>query len=310
MPIMGYLAAAGRPHDHGPRIALIYASGEIVRGSPSENGLTRSGELGADQIVAAFRQAERDSEVKAILFRINSPGGSAVASETIWRETVRAKAAGKKLIVSMGNVAGSGGYYIATAADKIVAEPGTLTGSIGVLGGKMLFNGLLDKLGVSYSAVQIGADAAIDSPVEDFTPQGQKRFDDLLDDIYSVFKTRVADGRKLDAATVEGIAKGRVWIGEDAKARGLVDALGGYATAIDLAKQEAGIPADSDVSIRLYPPPRSVLRALLARVTGRGSDDASASLDPSLALVQALAARLDPLLRQPGTLMMPPIEIK
>jgi len=310
MPIARYLAVAGHPHVTGPRIALIYASGQIVRGSAEGNGLTDTGQIGADQLVDAFRQAERDPEVRAILFRINSPGGSAVASETIWRETVRAKAAGKKLIVSMGNVAGSGGYYIAAAADKIVAEPATLTGSIGALGGKLLFNGLIDKLGVSYSAVQVGANAGIDSPVEDFTPAGKQRFEQLLDDIYGVFKTRVGDGRKLDAATVESIAKGRVWIGEDAKAHGLVDALGGYATALDLAKQEAGIAADSDVSIRLFPPQRGLLRTLIARFTGRDSDDASASLGRSLALVQALAARLDPLLSPPGALMMPPIEIR
>src|SRR5205823_9671517 len=136
----------------------------------------------------AFRQAARDSDVRAILFRINSPGGSAVASETIWREVVRARERGKPVIVSMGAAAGSGGYYIAAPADKIVAQPATLTGSIGVLAGKFVISGLLQKLGVTGDSAQRGANAAMFSQFEDFSPTSRERLDVFLDRIYGGFK--------------------------------------------------------------------------------------------------------------------------
>jgi protease IV len=308
LPLALYLAAVGPPHDSGPTIALIYASGLIARGGGGGNPLLGSGVPGADSVIRALRMAERDPDVRAILFRIDSPGGSAVASESIWRETLRAKAAGKKLIVSMGDVAGSGGYYIAAAADKIVAEPATLTGSIGVVAGKVLLSGLLDKIGASTSAVQVGADAALFSPFEDFTPEGYQRFEAFLDDVYAGFKDRVAQGRKMDEAAVESVAKGRIWSGEDAKAKGLVDALGGFATALGLAKEAAGIPADSDVTVKLYPPPESPARQLIARALGRASGD-DETVESSQILLQPLVATLERLATPPGALLMAPIQV-
>ena len=309
LPLMRYLAAVGRPHKSGPTIALIYASGLIARGRSEDSPLASA--LGADDVIHAFRMAERDPAVRAILFRIDSPGGSAVASESIWRETVRAKAAGKKVIVSMGDVAGSGGYYIAAAADKIVAEPATLTGSIGVVAGKVVLTGLADKIGAAVSAVQVGADAGLSSAFEDFTPAGYQRFETFLDDVYAGFKERVAQGRKLDAATVESIAKGRIWSGEDAKAHGLVDALGGYATALALAKQEAGIPATSDVTVKLFPPPESVASRVIARLTGRrpdaGRDDAV--MARAVSMLAPLVAQFEQLTAHPGALVMAPVEL-
>ena len=310
MPLARYLAAAGRPHTGGPTIALIYASGLIQRGRDDASPLADSGTLGADGLVRAFRMAERDPDVRAILFRVDSPGGSATASESIWRATVRAKAAGKKLIVSMGNVAGSGGYYVAAAADKIVAEPATLTGSIGVVGGKVLIGGLLDKIGASTSAVQVGDSAGLFSAFEDFTPDGHRRFEAFLDDVYASFKERVAEGRKLDAAAVEALAKGRIWSGEDAKARGLVDVLGGYATALALAKSEAGIPVDSDVTIKLFPPPRDAASLLVARALGDDADnDDARALARTLAALRPLIAQFERLSAPPGALTMAPVEI-
>jgi len=223
---------------------------------------------------------------------------------------VRAKAAGKKLIVSMGNVAGSGGYYVAAAADKIVAEPATLTGSIGVVGGKVLIGGLLDKIGASTSAVQVGDSAGLFSAFEDFTPDGHRRFEAFLDDVYASFKERVAEGRKLDAAAVEALAKGRIWSGEDAKARGLVDVLGGYATALALAKSEAGIPVDSDVTIKLFPPPRDATSLLVARALGNEADsDEAHALARVLTVLRPLAAQFERLSAPPGALTMAPVEI-
>jgi protease-4 len=275
MPLARYLAHAGRPNNHGPTIALIYASGLITRGESNDNPLTGSPSLTSGAVVAAFRAAARDPAVRAILFRIDSPGGSAVASESIWRATMRAKAAGKPIIVSMGDVAGSGGYYIAAGADKIVAQPATLTGSIGVIAGKIILGGLLEKFGARWDSVQIGEHASMFSALEDFTPDGHRRFEAVLDDVYDIFKSRVAEGRKLDAAAVEALAKGRIWSGEDAKARGLVDALGGFDTALALAKEAAKIPANGPVSLKLYPPPVDTAHLLLDRLLGRepGPDD-------------------------------------
>jgi protease IV len=310
MSLTRYLSAAGRPHQSGPKIALIYANGLITRGNGGDSTFVGSGEAGADALVRAFRMAERDPDVRAIIFRIDSPGGSAVASESIWRETLRAKEAGKKLIVSMGDVAASGGYYIAAAADKIVADPTTITGSIGVLGGKVLLNGLLDKIGASESSVDVGANADLFSSFADFSPEQNQRFEAFLDDVYSGFKDRVAKGRKMDPAAVEAVAKGRIWSGEDAKAKGLVDELGGYDTAIALAKQETGIPPTSDVTIKIYPPPESPIGALIARLTGREpTGSAETAIERTFAALQPLLVELE-WLSDPGALTMVPIEVR
>jgi protease-4 len=308
MPLDRYLDAAGRPHKSGPTIALIYATGEISRGG--SKGLLSEEAPGADQIIRAFRLAERDPDVRAILFRIDSPGGSAVASESIWRETVRAKQAGKKLVVSMGDVAGSGGYYIAAAADRIVADPATLTGSIGVLGGKVVLSGLLAKIGAGTSSVQVGANAGLGSAFEDFSPQGQARFEAFLDDVYAGFKDRVAEGRKLSADQVESVAKGRIWSGEDAKAKGLVDQLGGYEDALAAAKDVAGIPASSDVTVEIFPPPKGPAELIADRVLGRESGSDDDPLAQTLATLRPVVAALARLGAPSGELMMAPIEIK
>ncbi|HXQ50533.1 MAG TPA: signal peptide peptidase SppA [Stellaceae bacterium] len=308
LPLSRYLDAAGRPHQSGPTIALIYATGAISRSASDEDQLLGNEGHGADAVVRAFRLAERDKAVRAILFRVDSPGGSAVASESIWRETLRAQAAGKKVIVSMGDVAASGGYYIAAAADKIVAEPATLTGSIGVLAGKVLLDGLLEKIGAGASSVEVGANAALFSAFEDFSPAGHQRFEAFLDDVYAGFKDRVASGRKMDAAAVESLAKGRVWSGEDAKAKGLVDATGGFATALALAKEAAGIAADSDVTVKLFPPPENAARQFISRALGREPSDDQVMLERMLAMLQPLVGALERF-GPAGALTMAPVEL-
>src|SRR4051794_36578985 len=189
---LAYLDRAGRPNREGPTIALIYGTGLIQRGESTDNPLSGSGVLGAETVAHAFRSALADPKVRAILFRINSPGGSAVASETIWRETARAREANIPVVVSMSDVAGSGGYYIAAAADKIVAQPATLTGSIGVVAGKMIVGGLWDKIGVTWGAVEEGKNAGMFSTLEDYTPDGERHFQSFLDTVYAGFKDRVA----------------------------------------------------------------------------------------------------------------------
>jgi protease IV len=294
--LASYLDAAGPPPG-GPRIALIYGSGLIVRGRGSGTPLSGAAEMPADDVVRAFRDAARDPKVRAILFRINSPGGSVVAAETIWRAVVEAQRQGKPVIVSMGDVAGSGGYYVAAPAEKIVAEPATLTGSIGVLAGKLVVSGLLQKLGITTDSAQLGANAAMFSATQGFSAAGQARLEAFLDADYEGFKAHVATGRHLSAGAVEAAAKGRVWTGEEAKALGLVDALGGYRTALSLARQAAKIPANAPVDLAVYPRPRGPLEFVYDRLTGRRPDGTAGSgaFGRAIAAVEPLFGRLDAL---------------
>jgi protease IV len=248
--------------------------------------------------------------VRAILFRIDSPGGSAVASESIWREVVFARERGKPVIVSMGNVAGSGGYYVAAAADKIVAEPTTLTGSIGVLAGKLVVSDLLKKVGVSTDSVQVGANAAMFSPTTNFSQFAHDRLEAFLDETYKGFKDHVATGRHMTQEEVEAVAKGRVWSGEDAKAHGLVDELGGYAVALRLAKQAANLPPEAPVILTVFPREETLPEVIYNRLTGKEREDgtvSSGAIERSLKATQPLLQRLETLLDTPGVLTMPPI---
>jgi protease IV len=267
-----YLDRAGRPHEHGKRIALVFGVGGVTRGRSDFDPVQGSQTMGSETVASAIRAAAEDSDVKAILFRVDSPGGSYVASDTIWREVVRAKQAGKPVIVSMGNLAGSGGYFVAMAADKIVAQPGTITASIGVLGGKMLTSGLWDKVGLSWDEVHQGEMATMFTGTQDYTPAEWGRFQAWLDRVYVDFTGKVAEGRKLPKDKVLEIAKGRIWSGQDAKNLGLVDELGGYDTALRLAKKAAGIPDGEDVKIVVYPRPKTLLESLLQRQAADNSD--------------------------------------
>jgi protease IV len=304
-----YLDRAGHPHREGPTIALIYGSGLVVRDGDPANPLTGSNMMAANEMTRAFRAAVRDPAVRAILFRVDSPGGSAVASETIWRDVVFARERGKPVIVSMGDVAGSGGYYVAAAADKIVAEPATLTGSIGVLAGKLIFAELMKKLGITTDTVERGANSGMFSITSDFSPRGRERLDHLLDTTYAGFKNRVAAGRHMSADAVEAVAKGRVWSGEDAKARGLVDELGGYAVALRLAKEAAKLPADAPVEVVVYPRERG-FAALLERWFDNDDEaggTVSATFERGLAMYHSLAAAVDTVTAEGGFLRMPSI---
>jgi protease-4 len=308
IPRARYWGGAGRPHASGPKIALIYGTGLIMQQGGGDDLFAGDETLSAATLARAFREAAADPGVRAILFRIDSPGGSAVASETIWREVAEARQHGKPVIVSMGDVAGSGGYYIAAPADKIVAQPATLTGSIGVLAGKLIVTGLLDKFGASTEAVQRGANAGMFSLFEDFSPTARSRLDVFLDETYRGFKERVAAGRHMDPDAVEAVAKGRVWSGEDARERGLVDALGGYDVALRLAKELAGLPPDAAFQLALFPRPRSTLERIAGRIAGRdGEADAPSALQAIAARLVALSAALDTALGGAGPLQMQPV---
>jgi protease-4 len=265
-----YLERAGRPHTRGARVAVVYGVGPVTRGANSFDPLFGGGAtMGSNTVAGALREAIDDPEVKAIVFRVDSPGGSYVASDTIWRETVRAKQQGKPVIVSMGNVAGSGGYFVAMDAAKIVAQPGTITGSIGVLGGKLLTRKLFDRIGITYDQIKTGANADMFSDLDDYSAHGWQRFQAWLDRVYVDFTTKVANGRGLPLARVQEIARGRIWSGEEAKAIGLVDELGGWPVALRLAREAAGLPVDAPIELRTYPKDQS----LLDRVLSDGPDN-------------------------------------
>ena len=307
-----YLDRVGRPHREGATIALIYGCGLIQRSASSANPLTESNIMGANEISRAFRAAVRDSAVRAILFRIDSPGGSVVASESIWREVVFAREHGKPVVVSMGDVAGSGGYYVAAAADKIVAEPATLTGSIGVLAGKLVLSDLFQKLGMSTDSAQIGANAAMYSSTSEFSARAHSRLEAFLDDTYRGFKDHVASGRHMTQEAVERVAKGRVWTGEDAKASGLVDELGGSSTALRLAKEAAKLAPDAAVKLTIFPRERDTFEIIFDRLFGkeRDSDEgppSAGSIERPLKAVQPLLQRFQALLDNSGVLTMPVI---
>ena len=303
-----YLDAAGRPHQSGTEIALIYGTGMITREGGAVNPLGAGGGLNARKVAAAFRQAVGDSEVRAILFRIDSPGGSAVGSETVWREVMRARRQGKPVIVSMGDLAGSGGYYIAAPADKIVAQPATLTGSIGVIAGKLVLTGLLRKLGVTIDTAQRGANAAMFSVAREFSPESRLRLENALDRIYRGFKAHVADGRQMTPEAVEAIAKGRVWSGEEAKENGLVDAVGGYAVALRLAREAAKIPEDAPVKLVVFPREKGAAAELYERLFGAERDAVTAgTIGGRVTALLGLFERLDSVFVDAGVLRMPPL---
>jgi len=312
--IADYLDRAGRPHRQGPTIALIYGTGLVVRGGEAGNPLTGSNAMAATELTRAFRAAVRDPAVRAILFRIDSPGGSAVASESIWREVVFARERGKPVIVSMGDVAGSGGYYVAAAADKIVAEPATLTGSIGVLAGKLVVSDLLKKIGVATDSAQVGANAAMYSVTSDFSGYAHSRLEAFLDETYRGFKDHVATGRHMSQDEVEAVAKGRIWSGEDAKTRGLVDGLGGYAVALRLAKEAANLPPEGPFTLTVFPREETLPELIYNRLSGKDRERedgtvSSGSLERSLRAVQPLLQRLEAILDTPGVLTMPPLAL-
>ncbi len=245
-----------------PKIAVVTVAGPIVSGRGGRKlspvGTSNSG---GDTIAAALREAAADNDVAAIVLRVDSPGGSVTGSETIWREVIRARERGKPVVASMGAVAASGGYYVSMGADAIVANPGTLTGSIGVVTGKLVARDLKDRLGVGSDTVRTNANADAWSANAPFTEQQHAQVEAEADLFYTDFVERVARGRGLTPAEVDGIARGRVWTGADAAERGLVDELGGLRTAIRRAKLAAGL--DADAKIRLVHYPGSSARDLL-----------------------------------------------
>jgi protease IV len=295
------------PHRRG-HVALVEVRGAIVTGRTRRGPMGRA--AGSDTMSAQLRAAHENDHARAVVMRIESPGGSAVASEVIWREVCRLRESGKPVIVSMGDVAASGGYYIACPADAILALPATLTGSIGVLGGKLVVDELLDRVGINTGAVQQGARALMYSFRRGFSDDERARFAATVDAIYTDFVAKVAEGRRRPVADIEAVARGRVWTGHDALEAGLVDELGGLRDAVRIARQRASLPEDAPVLGAVRIPP-------LARLSRpRNSEDprtwaSTRSFGPTTAAMKDLADVAAALgLPADATLRMPAISLR
>jgi len=269
----------------GEKIAVVYAAGDIVSGKSSFGG---SGEetIGSDSLVRTINEARDDKGVKAIVLRIDSPGGSGLASDIIWRAVEAAKAK-KPVVVSMGDVAASGGYYIACNANKIVAEPSTITGSIGVVGGKPVLKGFYDWIGVTNEYVMRGKNAGMFRETEKFNDSEQAKFKEFLNNTYEDFITKVGKGRNKDKDYINSIGQGRVWTGSQGKEKGLVDEYGGLDKAIEIAKQLANIPADKSIQRVIMPQPPTFFEQLMS-AGNDDSDTVDAQAKQQAALFSAL----------------------
>ena len=282
LPLEEYdrVSAASLGLNRGQRIAVIYAAGTITSGRSGYDPLSGA-TVGSDTLAEYLRKVRDDSSIRAVVLRIDSPGGGAVASDVIWRELTLLRDAKpqRPLVVSMSDLAASGGYYIAMAAPTIVAEPGTLTGSIGIYGGKIATGGTYGKLGANIEALSIGRNAEMDSPVRPYTPEERAKVDEQLRAFYEQFVEKAAQSRHMTPEQIDAIGQGRVWTGRQAKDLRLVDALGGLDKAVALAKEQAKIPAGAEVELVIYPP-RRTLYELLSMQFGGGEE--KARLDAAL----------------------------
>jgi protease-4 len=257
--------------NRGPRIAVIYIVGTITSGKSGYDPV--NGPIAGSETLAEYiRQARRDSSVRAIVVRIDSPGGSANASDVVWRELTIAKTerADRPVVVSMSDLAASGGYLAAVAAPTIVAQPATFTGSIGIFGGKIVTGGVYQKLGAHIDSTSVGKNAEMDSPARSFNPSELKKLQEQLQSFYDQFVERVAQARHTTPEKIDALARGRVWTGQQALQNGLVDALGGIDRAVALAKERAKIPADSDVELVAYPARKNFYELVTDQFGGGG----------------------------------------
>ncbi len=291
VPITDYAAAMETPEE-APVVALVHASGTILSGDiPEAEG------IGSETLRDALARALEDEEVEAVLLRLDSPGGSAVASITIARAIDRLRAAGKPVVVSMINTGASGGYWIASRADRILASAATLTGSIGVISGKPVLAGLWRNLDINWASLRRGRNAGIWSVNEPYDAVARQRMERVIDDLYARFKATVAEGRGMAPAEVENVAKGRVWTGRQALERGLVDRLGGLHEALSELRSLLGLEAGTPLVLAPYPPPEGPLEWL--RLLRR-----------QFARIAALAREIRAVATVPGLVTAPPIRVR
>ena len=272
--------------DSTPKLAVVYAEGDIIDGDSDATG-----NVAGDRFARAIRRLREDSSVKGILLRVNSPGGSGLASEVIQHELALTRQAGKPVVVSMGTVAASGGYYIATAADRVFAEPNTITGSIGVFGILPNIQGIANNNGITFDGVKTGKYADIFTVSRPKNPEELGLIQGIVDNFYTRFKDRVATGRKLTMDQVEEIAQGRVWAGSEALKIGLVDEMGGFEQALAFAKNKAGL--GTDAKIIEYPAPRDLSEQIAALFSGESKPLAASRIFGKHAHANPLAQQMD-----------------
>jgi protease-4 len=246
------------------KIALIVGEGAIVRGSTVSSPFEDSSQMTVSQMTKLFREVSEDKSVKGVILRVDSPGGDAIASDEILREA-KLLSKTKPMVISMSDVAASGGYYIAMTGDPVVAYSNTITGSIGVIYGKVNLKGLYDKLGLTKDVVQRGRNATIDSEYYPLDERGQKKLREGVDSVYKTFVGLVAESRKKKYGEIQELAQGRVWLGADAKKRELVDAMGGLDTAVELVKERAKLGKGEKIRLVVYPPKQTLLEQLMAK---------------------------------------------
>ncbi|HEY2828441.1 MAG TPA: signal peptide peptidase SppA, partial [Pirellulales bacterium] len=282
------------------KIAVIYAVGEINSGE-SKSSMLSSESLGSETIIKALREAEKDPKVVGIVLRVDSPGGSALASDLMWREITRIKAK-KPIVASMGDLAASGGYYISMGCTKIFAEPGTLTGSIGVVTGKLALKGLMEKVGITTDSISRGKNSGWMSSDEPFSPSEKEVIMRMMQDCYKQFTEKAAQGRNMEVKQLESLAGGRLYTGRMAKQVKLVDELGTLDDAVAEAKKLAGLKADDKIERMILPKPRSFLEGLLGgSMVSSHVRMAAHELAPSLDQAEALIH----MFREPAVFMMP-----
>jgi protease-4 len=275
------------------RIAILYAVGTIVSGRSAYDPLNGQ-MLGSDTLVAQIREMREDDSIEAIVVRIDSPGGSSIASDVIWRELMitRDENPSRPLVASMSDLAASGGYYIAMPAHAIVAQPATLTGSIGVYTGKIALGGTMDKIGVTTESVTSGANADIYSPFAPFDATHREKIRESMQGFYQNFIEKAAASRKTTPERIDAVAHGRVWTGAQARERGLVDELGGLDVAIRVAKERANIDPEEDVELVVYRPRRTLYDVLTGQLGGRmGTWNVLAGQSAELRAIAALGSR-------------------
>jgi protease-4 len=268
--------------DQGEKVAVIYATGDIGSGK-SENSPSGNQSIGSDTLAKALNDARDDKSIKAIVMRVDSPGGSGLASDIIWHAVEAAKQK-KPVVVSMSDVAASGGYYISASASKIIAQPSTITGSIGVVAGKPVVKGFYDWLGISNEYVLRGKQAGMFRETEKFTPEERAKFEDWIKKTYyNDFVPKVAKGRSKDSQYIDSVGQGRVWTGSQGKERGLVDEFGGLDRAVEVAKELAKIPKDKGVHRVIFPYPRTIIQELFSN-----DDDTRSQTQQQRAVLAAL----------------------
>ena len=294
----------------GPKIAVIYCEGAIMPGesSPPYYGGDRT--MGSSTISRVLEDVREDDSIEAVVMRVDSPGGSGLASDVIWREVVLTSEV-KPVVVSMSDYAASGGYYIAMAADAVVAQPGTLTGSIGVYSGKFNLAGLYEKVGLSIETVERGEYAGLLSSSRSFTDAEREKLEEMVLGFYDTFITKAAEGRDTDPASIDRVARGRVWSGEQALEVGLVDQLGGFREALDVTKELAGIDPDDEVSLVLLPAQRTLLEEILDTPSTRALpvDDRLRAVLPELDASLSHLLTVAPLLGSGTPLAMMPYQL-